>query len=96
MILRHQHQGILQDQRQIMVALKMYLGTIIQLETVICLSTLLLQMFELTVTTRQPIGTIKVINTQRLVAEAVGRFNQIARMRCAVQKTEVGFTQATR
>ena len=33
MILRHQHQGILQDQGQVMVALKVYLGAIIQLET---------------------------------------------------------------
>ena len=83
-ILRHQHQGILQDQGQVMVALKVYLSTIIQLEALMMTWLLLLQAFELAVTTRQPIGTIKVINTQRLVTKAAGRFNQITRMRCTL------------
>ncbi len=56
-----------------MIALKMYLGTIIQLEAgpmivvLAVLWALLLQVLEFTVTTCKPIGTIKVINTQRLV-----------------------------
>ena len=45
---------------------------------------LLLQALEFTVTTRKPIGAIKVINTQRLVTKAAGRFNQITRMRCTL------------
>ena len=56
-----------------MIALKMYLGTIIQLEAgpmivvLAVLWALLLQVLEFTVTPCNPIGTIKVINTQRLV-----------------------------
>ena len=87
-ILRHQHQGILQDQGQVMIALQVYLGTIIQLETLMMslmmAQLLLFQALEFTVTTRQPIGTIEIINTQRLVTKAVGCFNQITRMRCTL------------
>jgi len=84
LILRHQRQSILQDQGQVMIALQVYLSTIIQLETLMMPLFLLFQVLEFTVTTRKPIGTIKIINTQRLVTKATGRFNQITRMRCTL------------
>ncbi len=81
-ILRHQHQSILQDQGQVMIALQVYLCTIIQFEALMMTLFLLLQVLEFTVTTRKPIGTIKVINTQRLVTESIGSFNPVTWMRC--------------
>ena len=62
LVLRHQHQRILQNQRYIVIALKMYFSAVIQPETAVLI--LLPQVFEFTVTTRQAIGAIEVINTQ--------------------------------
>ena len=65
-----------------MIALQMYLGAVIQFQT--AMPTLLLQVFEFPVTARQTIGAIEVVDTQRLIAEPVGAFNQVARVRRAV------------
>ena len=74
-----------------MVASKMYLGAVIELEA--GLPVLLAQVLEFTGTARQAVSAVKIVDTQRLVTKPVGSFDQIARMRCTVQKTEVGFTQ---
>ena len=74
-----------------MVAAKMYLGAVIELES--GFPVLLTQVLEFTVTARQTVSAVEIVDTQRLVTQPVGGFDKIAWMRCAVQKTEIGFTQ---
>jgi len=54
LILRYQHQRILQYQRQVVVALEVYLRAIVQLET--AMMTLLADVFEFSITTRKPVS----------------------------------------
>ena len=46
--------------------------------------TLLLQVFEFPVTARQAIGAIEIVDTQRLITEPIGAFDQVARMRSSL------------
>jgi len=54
---------------------------------------LLADVFEFTITTCEPVSTVEVINSQGLVTKPISRFDQITRMRCAVQKAEVCLTK---
>jgi hypothetical protein len=55
-----------------------YLGSIIQLKP--GMLALPLEMIQFAITSRQPVSTVKVVDTKRLVAKGIGCFDYIPRM----------------
>ena len=87
----HQGKCLLLQQRQPMIFLQVYLGAVIQYQAAV--PALLPQVFEFTISACQPIGAVEVVDAQRGVAERVGALDQVARVRGAVQKAEVGLAE---
>jgi len=74
-----------------MIRFEVYLGSIIQLKPEMLV--LLLEIIQFAITSRQAVSTVKVVDTKRLVAKRIGSFDYVPRMRCPLQKTEIGFTK---
>ena len=74
-----------------MIGLKVNFGAIVEFQSMV--QALLLQVIELTITARESICAVKIIDTKRLVTKRVGDLDYVAWMRCAMQKTEIGLAQ---
>jgi hypothetical protein len=74
-----------------MIGLKMNFSAIVEFQSMV--QALLLQVIEFSITAREAICAIKIIDAERLVTKRVGDLDYVTWMRCAMQEAEIGLAQ---